>query len=42
VPSWQRFIRKITATSTATTIAFMNGDPSNDTYNGLDTISLTP
>jgi Protein of unknown function (DUF642) len=39
---WQRFITTIVATSSTTTIAFINGDPSNDTANGLDKISLVP
>ncbi|HLY17145.1 MAG TPA: DUF642 domain-containing protein [Bryobacteraceae bacterium] len=37
---WQKFTTTITAVSAHTTIAFMNGDPSNDTSNGLDQVSL--
>jgi hypothetical protein len=39
---WQKFMTTITATSAQTTISFINGDPSNDTLNGLDAISLVP
>jgi hypothetical protein len=39
---WRKFTTTITATSAHTTIAFINGDPSNDTDNGLDAISLVP
>jgi len=39
---WQKFITTIMATSSKTTIAFINGDPSNDTQNGLDKITLVP
>jgi hypothetical protein len=37
---WQKFTTTITATAAHTVIAFINGDPSNDTNNGLDLISL--
>ncbi|MBD5657493.1 MAG: DUF642 domain-containing protein [Candidatus Eremiobacteraeota bacterium] len=40
-PLWQKFTYKLTASSTKTTIAFMNGDPPDDTYNGLDEVVLT-
>jgi hypothetical protein len=39
---WQKFTTTITATSSKTTIAFINGDPPNDNVNGLDKISLVP
>jgi hypothetical protein len=31
-----------TAASASTTIAFINGDPSNDTSNFIDNITLVP
>jgi hypothetical protein len=39
---WEKFVTTITATSSKTTIAFINGDPSSDTNNGLDAITLVP
>jgi hypothetical protein len=39
---WQKFTTTITATSARTTISFINADPSGDTLNGLDAISLAP
>jgi hypothetical protein len=39
---WQKFTATITATSSRTTISFVNGDLSGDTLNGLDAISLIP
>jgi hypothetical protein len=39
---WQKFTTTITATSSRTTISFVNGDPSGDTLNGIDAISLVP
>jgi Protein of unknown function (DUF642) len=39
---WQKFTTTIVATSSTTTIAFINGDPSNDNNNGLDAITLVP
>jgi archaellum component FlaG (FlaF/FlaG flagellin family) len=39
---WQKFTTTITASSSQTTIAFMNGDPSTDNTNGLDSVSLEP
>jgi hypothetical protein len=39
--AWQSFTLHFTTTSATTTIAFVNGDPPNDTNNGLDAISLT-
>jgi hypothetical protein len=41
-PYWELFTFTFKATSTKTTLAFFNGDPSNDTYDGLDGVSLTP
>lgn len=37
---WQRFQMTFTAKSNAATLAFMNGDPSTDTDNGLDCIGV--
>lgn len=37
---WQQFTFSFTATSSATTLAFMNGDPATDNENGLDNIVL--
>jgi hypothetical protein len=37
---WQKFSTTITANTASTTIAFINGDPSNDTANGIDLVSL--
>jgi hypothetical protein len=39
---WQKFTTTIMATSTQTTIAFINGDPSSDFTNGLDAVKLVP
>jgi hypothetical protein len=39
---WQKFTTTITASTAQTTISFINGDPSTDTNNGLDAISLVP
>jgi hypothetical protein len=38
---WKKFSTTFTAQSTSATITFMNGDPSTDTNDGLDCISLT-
>ena len=38
--AWQLFTTTFTATSASTAIAFLNGDPTSDTSNGLDNISL--
>ena len=38
--TWQLFTTTFTASTTSTTLAFLNGDPSNDTSNGLDNITL--
>jgi hypothetical protein len=37
---WQKFTATITSLTTSTSIAFINGDPGNDNYNGLDGVSL--
>lgn len=37
---WQKFSKAFTAKSDYTTIEFLNGDPSTDTDNGLDCITL--
>ena len=36
--TWQLFTTSFTATSTSTTLKFLNGDPANDNSNGLDNI----
>ena len=38
---WKKFSTQFTAQNTTTTIAFINGDPSGDTSNGLDAVSVT-
>ncbi len=38
---WQKFKAHFTATSSSSSITFLNGDPSNDTNNGLDSVSIT-
>jgi hypothetical protein len=37
---WQKFSITFAASSTQTTIAFINGDPSSDTSNGLDAVKM--
>jgi hypothetical protein len=37
---WQEFFEHFTATSTSTTLAFINNDPRTDNSNGLDNVSL--
>jgi len=37
---WQKFKVHFTAASATTQVGFLNGDPSNDTNNGLDAVSL--
>jgi hypothetical protein len=37
---WKHFGTSFTATSASTTIAFVNGDPAGDNWNGLDSVSL--
>ena len=39
---WQKFSTTFMAASSQTTIAFINGDPSNDFTNGLDAVKLVP
>jgi hypothetical protein len=39
--TWLPFTRAFTASGPSTTIRFLNGDPSNDTANGLDNVTLT-
>jgi hypothetical protein len=39
---WRRFSTDFTAHNATTTIAFINGDSSDDTNNGLDAVSVTP
>jgi hypothetical protein len=39
---WQKFTATITSLTPQTTIAFINGDPAGDNYNGLDGITLVP
>jgi hypothetical protein len=39
---WKKFTTTVTATSATTSIAFINGDPSSDTDNGLDAVKLAP
>jgi hypothetical protein len=39
---WRKFSTKFTAAGAATMIGFINGDPSDDTNNGLDAVSITP
>ena len=38
---WKKFSTECTAQNPTTTIAFMNGDPPDDTANGLDGVSVT-
>ncbi len=38
---WQKFTVHFKAASSTTQVGFLNGDPSNDTNNGLDAVSLT-
>jgi len=38
--SWTQFSLTFAATSTSTTLTFLNGDPANDNSNGLDNVSL--
>ena len=37
---WQTFHVGITAPTASTTIELINGDPTNDTANGLDTVNV--
>jgi Protein of unknown function (DUF642) len=38
--AWKEFSDSFTATTTSTTLTFLNGDPANDNSNGLDNVSL--
>jgi len=38
--TWQQFTTTFKATSTSTTLEFLNGDPITDNSNGLDNVSL--
>ena len=38
---WKQFTHTFVATSGATTLTFLNGDPSNDNNNGLDNVART-
>lgn len=38
---WETFTATVKATSAATTIQFLNGDPTTDNDNGLDAVTLT-
>jgi hypothetical protein len=39
---WRKFSTDFVVTGTQTTIGFINGDPSNDTSNGLDAVTVVP
>lgn len=39
--AWKEFTLPVTATSSHTTISFINGDPSTDDSNGLDAVHLS-
>ena len=39
---WKMFSLTVHAKTAKTTIGFINGDPSNDTCDGIDDVSLTP
>jgi hypothetical protein len=38
--SWRKFSTDFVAAGSQTTIVFINGDPSNDTSNGIDAVSV--
>jgi Protein of unknown function (DUF642) len=38
---WKKFTKTFLAPAATTTISFVNGDPANDTNNGLDGVSLS-
>ena len=40
--AWKKFTLTFSAAGPATTISFINEDPSNDTQNGLDAVKLVP
>ena len=37
---WQKFTKTFVATSTSTTLSFLNGDPNGDEQNGFDEVAL--
>jgi hypothetical protein len=39
---WEQFTTSFLATSSSTTLEFLNGDPRNDNSNGLDNEVVTP
>lgn len=39
---WQQFMTSFVATSSSTTVEFLNGDPANDNTNGLDNVVVVP
>jgi hypothetical protein len=39
---WEQFSTSFLATSSLTTLEFLNGDPANDNSNGLDNVVVTP
>jgi hypothetical protein len=39
---WEQFTTSFLATSSSTTLEFLNGDPRNDNSNGLDNVVVTP
>jgi hypothetical protein len=40
--TWKKFSTQFQATQDSTTIAFINGDPAADTYNGIDGVVVEP
>jgi hypothetical protein len=38
---WQQFTKNFVAATTSTTLSFINADPSSDTSNGLDCITMS-
>jgi hypothetical protein len=40
--TWKKFSTHFQATQDSTTIAFINGDPPSDTYNGIDDVVVEP
>jgi hypothetical protein len=38
---WEQFTKNLVAATTSTTLTFINGDPSSDTANALDCITMT-
>jgi hypothetical protein len=41
IQNWQQFTHSFTATTSSTTLSFLNGDPALDNDNGLDNVVLT-